>query len=388
VQSFTYPFAVEFRPGERHPIPPPQEYEENRTGQPYTFAHVYYDGRGTLSYRMFERGEGDVPPFWTYRRLIAAENFVDPRVPRDLAMINWPGNDFRHGNLIDRTPEAMAEILERAKRLSLGFCHWLQTAAPRDDGGSGYPELRLRLEVMDTADGLAKHPYIRESRRIRARRTIQEQAIAAAYQPGARAAFVLDSVGIGFYAIDIHPGEHEEKIAPEATRPFQIPLAALLPVRMENLLPGCKNIGTTHITNGAYRLHPVEWNIGEAAGALAAFCLERSVLPSSVALDPTLLRAFQARLVEEEGVPIDWHVDVPLGHAAFAACQLLSSWALWPAAPDRLEFIPGEPIPREEAAALVRELDPPAVAGAVSRLPERPTRADLAMAWLAAARDL
>jgi len=29
----------------------------------------------------------------------------------------------------------------------------------------------------------------------------------------------------------------------------------------------CKNIGTTRITNGAYRVHTVEWSIGEAAGA-------------------------------------------------------------------------------------------------------------------------
>ncbi|MCF2491242.1 FAD-dependent oxidoreductase [Dyadobacter sp. CY347] len=31
---------------------------------------------------------------------------------------------------------------------------------------------------------------------------------------------------------------------------------------MENLLPSNKNIGTTHITNGCYRLYPVEWSIG------------------------------------------------------------------------------------------------------------------------------
>ena len=46
-----------------------------------------------------------------------------------------------------------------------------------------------------------------------------------------------------------------------------------------NLLPAGKNIGTTHITNGCYRLHPVEWNIGEVAGALAAFCLDRATTP-------------------------------------------------------------------------------------------------------------
>jgi hypothetical protein len=55
--------------------------------------------------------------------------------------------------------------------------------------------------------------------------------------------------------------------------PFQILLGALIPRRLENLLPASKNLGGTHITNGCYRLHPVEWNGGEAAGALAAFCL-------------------------------------------------------------------------------------------------------------------
>jgi hypothetical protein len=387
VQSFTYPFAVEFRPGESHVIPKPEGYEENRDRQPYTFAHVYHDERGTLTYRMFEHGEGNVPPFWTYRRLVSAGNFADPRCPHDVAMINWPGNDFRSGSLIDRTPEAVLETLRQAKLLSLGFCYWLQTEAPRDDGGKGYPELLLRPDVMGTAAGLSKHPYIRESRRILAQRVVQEQAIAATDQPGERAAFMLDSVGIGWYVIDIHPGEFEEKIPPEKTLPFQIPLAALLPIRVTNLLPACKNLGTTHITNGAYRLHPVEWNIGEAAGALAAFCLEREVSPSTVGIDPAFLRIFQASLVED-GIPLDWHIDVPLDHAAFAATQLLSAWALWPADPDRLEFRPDELIPRTEAAQLVEQLDPPAAPKTLAALSEHPTRAEFAIAWLTAVRNL
>lgn len=40
--------------------------------------------------------------------------------------------------------------------------------------------------------------------------------------------------------------------------PFQIPLGALFPGRMENLFPACENLGVTHLTNGCYRLHPVE----------------------------------------------------------------------------------------------------------------------------------
>ena len=78
--------------------------------------------------------------------------------------------------------------------------------------------------------------------------------------------------------------------------PFQIPLGRLIPRRVENLLPACKNLGTTHITNGCYRLHPVEWAIGEAAGALAAFCLESRLSPSAVRNTPGKLAAFQTRL--------------------------------------------------------------------------------------------
>jgi hypothetical protein len=406
VQSFTYPFVVEFRPGEQHAgeaaltpqaagrgrvlAPPwlpldggqgrdagpgaePPGYAENRWRQPYTFDHVYYDGRGIVTYRMFEGAAGAGGPFWTYRRLIDAARLADPCCPNDLSMINWPGNDYRGGNLIDQPPEVQLDRLRAAKELSLGFLHWLQTEAPRDDGGAGYPELKPRPDVMDTADGLSKYPYIRESRRIRAVRVILEQEIAARYQPAARAASMLDSVGIGLYAIDIHPAQGETKLPPDAARPFQIPLSALIPIRLENLLPACKNIGTTHITNGAYRLHPVEWNIGESAALLAAFALEEGIAPRQVVDVPRLTRRFQERLVAE-GVPLYWLVDVPPGDPGFAAVQLLATWGVWPGAPDDLEFHPETPV---DMAALRRELGP---AGAMlpAELPPGMSRRDVA----------
>jgi len=55
---------------------------------------------------------------------------------------------------------------------------------------------------------------------------------------------------------------------------------------MVNLLPACKNLGVTHITNGCYRLHPVEWNIGEAVGALAAFCVRKNACRARCANRP------------------------------------------------------------------------------------------------------
>src|SRR6185436_20886307 len=122
---------------------------------------------------------------WTYRRLIEKEN---------LTLFNWPGNDYRDRSIIDVPPLQAVRSLQDAKRVSLGFLYWLQQEAP---------ELKLRPDVMDTADGLSKHPYIRESRRIRARKTIVEQEVSANHQKGPLAAQFSDSVGIGWYPIDI-----------------------------------------------------------------------------------------------------------------------------------------------------------------------------------------
>jgi hypothetical protein len=74
---------------------------------------------------------------------------------------------------------------------------------------------------------------------------------------------------------------------------------------VRNLLPACKNLGVTHITNGCYRLHPVEWNIGEAAGLLAAHCLERRLQPHQVREDQAKLKDFQALCVAQ-GFELEW----------------------------------------------------------------------------------
>src|SRR5262249_52140954 len=114
-----------------------------------------------------------------------------------------------------------------------------------------------------------------------------------------------DSVGIGLYRIDLHPSTGGDNYIDVACAPFRIPLGALIPVRVENLIAANKNIGSTHITNGAYRLHPVEWNIGEAAGTLAATCLDQDVLPRQVREDTRCLTDFQ-RLLTAQGVELSW----------------------------------------------------------------------------------
>jgi hypothetical protein len=79
----------------------------------------------------------------------------------------------------------------------------------------------------------------------------------------------------------------------------------LLPRRMENLLPANKNIGTTHITNGCYRLHPVEWSIGEAVGLLVNYCLNKKIIPRAVRENRARLEDFQA-MVRLQGIETHW----------------------------------------------------------------------------------
>jgi hypothetical protein len=213
--------------------------------------------------------------------------------------------DYFEAPIIDIPEADYQRHLKAAADLSYAVFYWLRTEAPRTDGGQGFPGLRLRGDVTGTAHGLAMAPYIRESRRIRAVTTVVEQDLSLAVRGERGAVNYRDSVGIGMYRIDLHPSTGGDNYIDVGSCPFEIPLGALLPRRMKNLLPAGKNIGTTHITNGCYRLHPVEWNIGEVAGLLAAHCLEYRLTPHAVQADDALLTDFQYRLYKE-GVETRW----------------------------------------------------------------------------------
>jgi hypothetical protein len=240
---------------------------------------------------------------WTFRRIAARRNFRGGAYPSDITLVNWPMIDYFAGPVIG-VPDA-GRHLEGARELSRSVLYWMQTEAPRPDGGTGFPGLRLRGDVTGGADGLAQAPYIRESRRLRALHTITEQEISLAVRGDRGAVRHEDSVGVGMYRIDLHPSTGGDNYIDVGCSPFEIPLGALIPRRTGNLLAAAKNIGTTHITNGAYRLHPVEWNIGEAAGTLAAFCLDRSTTPHAVRETGELRADYQRRLVRS-GVELHW----------------------------------------------------------------------------------
>lgn len=323
-QAFTVCFAMDYVPGSNNIGDKPAEYDFWRNlvpkmtpAWPGKLLDLSYSNPKTLekkSLGFHPEGVSTDPNLnlWIYRRILAKDNFIPGTFKGDISTVNWPQNDYTLGNLVGVSQKEFNYHVNRGKQLSLSLFHWLQTEAPRMDGKQGWPGLRLRKDVMGTEDGLAKYPYIRESRRIKAQFTVLEEHVGqenriqvAGAEAGKVAADFYDSVGIGYYHIDLHPSSRGNNYIDFSSLPFQIPLGSLLPVRMENLLPANKNIGTTHITNGCYRLHPVEWSIGEAVGLLVSYSLKKNVIPHQVREGKNLLAEFQDFIVKQ-GIELKW----------------------------------------------------------------------------------
>lgn len=315
IQSFTYCFGVRWiENGPKPIVEPPVEYSYFKSLGEYTLGYDYSDARGRVYYKVFERVPGGGGPFWTYRRLIAAASFRNNSFyATDLSLINWRGNDFHEENPIGKPLDEQIRILARAKAFSLGFLHWLQTECPRDDGaGVGYPEMQIDPLRMDTPDGFAVHPYIRESRRLQAEFTLTENHLAPdpANPDKKTGEPFFDAVGIALYAMDIHPSRGEPPFLSRAL-PYHLPLGAFIPrAGPPNVLPAGKSLGATRLAASSARMHPTEWLCGEIAGHLAAFCLQRNVEPTAVRNTPDLLTAFQTRL-RENGITTRWDEVLP-----------------------------------------------------------------------------
>jgi hypothetical protein len=308
-QAVTWCAALELRPEAGDPVERPASYDfwrgyqaQHWPGPQLGWATAEPETGNALHRPLFgAEGEQDL---WSFRRIRYGAHFDPPHT--DVTLVNWPQIDYWLAPLTGREADERTAAAGSARDLTLAFVHWLQTEAPRPDGGHGYPELQPIGRPLQTRDGLAMQPYIREARRIRAQTTVLEQHVGVEARDGATSAEEFaDSVGVGSYRIDLHPSTGGRGYLDIATYPFQIPLGALLPQRMTNLLAAGKCLGVTHITNGCYRLHPVEWNVGETAGALAAFCLDHRTTPTAVRADDRLLKDFH-RTLDRMGVQRAW----------------------------------------------------------------------------------
>ncbi len=221
---------------------------------------------------------------------------------------------------------------------------------------------------MGTAHGLSKYPYIREARRIigrpsygyergfmisevdfswndfgsefyrenldqstytSMRRYLAGLGTLDTFRPDAdpngfpvreRSRIYPDSVGIAQYAIDFHPcmRDYPAEAAGNIERPgvrqahgqaypAQIPLRALIPQRVDNMLVASKSIAASYSAAAAYRVHSFEWSVGAAAAHTIDFSLRNGVLPSELVENPAsqspMLEALRAEL-EASGNPV------------------------------------------------------------------------------------
>lgn len=231
-QCVTFCFAMDYLEGQDHTIEKPAHYDEwkdfvPQMRPPYTGKLLSFVSSVPSAPSQIRPGYldplGKYPKstakyaldLWIYRRLIDKANFVEGTYASDITLVNWPQNDYAFGRFVDVSPEEYARQIDRAKQLSLSLFYWLQTAAPRMDGGIGFPGLRLRKDLVGTADGLAKYPYIRESRRIRAEYTVLEQHVGAEMRrtfhspktPGARSSSIRSASATTTSICTRPPGE-------------------------------------------------------------------------------------------------------------------------------------------------------------------------------------
>lgn len=263
---------------------------------------------------------------FTYRRLLAnGSNNINSITAGDVSMQNWnPGNDYRQGpwllNIAATNAEAQSDwrggtnlaTLALAEQQAVAWYFWLKERRPATVPGSDTRYLRADdpLNMMDTEHGLAKFPYIRCTRRlvgldnfrITGRYWVNTQATGYANETSFR---YHDSVGIGSYSSDVRPLLSSTGIAPPfgLPAPFYVPYRALASENVENLLAAGKTIAQTYVTNSAYRLHPIEWASGSAAGTAAAILI-RDGLRNEDLLSIPRLREYQA--IVAANAPIRW----------------------------------------------------------------------------------
>lgn len=318
MQSITHVAAVDYVEGADFTIEKPAEYEYWREYMPSFsrfpilswYASDANDTTKLKEFTLFPNDQG-VTSLWDYRRIIDPAIWEEPLRSQiqEVSLLNWAQNDYYAGAVTGVPIYERTQNLESARQLTFSLVYWLQTEAPRLDGGKGFPGIRLRGDILGTADGLAKAPYIRESRRIKALYTITEHDVSKELRGAEGIKRYEDSVGIGSYSLDLHPTVKTHRTFYIPNYPFEIPLGSLIPVRMTNLLPACKNIGMTQIAGGCYRLHPVEWNIGESAGYLAAYAIQQGITPREVYESTEHVSRYQEMLIDA-GVVLHWPEDV------------------------------------------------------------------------------
>ena len=229
------------------------------------------------------------------------------RLPNDKFMINWPieGNDF-YVNAVELDAAGRERAFAEAKNQTLQFVYYLQDEL-------GYRHLGLADDEFPTADSLALLPYHREGRRINGLTRLTLENILSPYET----TLYRTGIAVGDYPIDHHHDKNPDAPAFEfpPVPSYAVPLGALIPRDVADLVVADKAISVSNLANGTTRLQPVIVQIGQVAGLVAALSARRGVSPA--ALD---VRAVQDSLLAHHGYLLPF-IDYEPAHPHFAAVQ-------------------------------------------------------------------
>ena len=329
-QSFTFNVLVERTAGKGRLMAAPAGYGQEPWLNPQDFTEDYWTQRAG---RWLKRDFFSPFGIFRYRRLKRRSLNEKAVSVGDVSVINWGtsdhpirgqccGNDFRRGHLIGISRAERQELIRRARDRAQAYIYYLQT--------HGNANLNPRPDMTWSRDGIALEPYVREARRGIAETTIRHEDVAERFFPDqSRARCFDDSLGIGqYHYLDLHGNLVEGHITPKGkdvlARPFSLPAGSLVPMTADGLILSAKSIGTTHITNAAYRMHPIEWAIGEASGFLAVFSVWTGESPRRIVQTLPLLRKLQGFMCRN-GIPIFWFDDVGHDDPDFEAIQVMAA---------------------------------------------------------------
>jgi hypothetical protein len=256
--------------------------------EPVNEAHRPVDAQ-ELGYGAY-RGKPDAwTRIWTYRRIRGRGK--EPATG-DICLQNWGysvkdregGNDYPFAYLFLPREQSARErddwqggidiaALRGAEDRAYGWHQWFRAHAA--DGGVDPARISLCAGVLGTGHGLAKLPYIRDTRRAIGLDGFVLRFADLTGPAAQRTGTVFaDRVALGAYPADVHPiaGCDMPDYCRQAhdTLPFCIPFRALTHRELDNLLVAGKTMAQSFLANSATRLHPIEWSTGTAGGVAAA----------------------------------------------------------------------------------------------------------------------
>jgi len=266
------------------------------------------------------------------------------RLPKNKYMINWPkcGNDY-YVNLIEKTPAEREQLLKEAKLHTLRFVYYLQTVL-------GYKNLGLADDEFSTADKLPMIAYHRESRRLKGLVTFTLPHVAKPYETADP--LYRTGIAVGDYTIDHHHLKNTSAPTIDFVKikvpSYNVPMGSLIPQGVDGLIVAEKSISVSNIVNGATRLQPVVMQLGQAAGVMAALCIQQQVQPAKLKV-----RDVQTALLKANGYIMPF-IDVPTTDPHFTIIQKIGATGIlkgtgvpymWA---NQTWFYPNQPMPAYE----------------------------------------